>query len=99
MIKETFAPHYGSGQTVTPSTSSGSVALGFGDKTIVLTNLSSSVVAYVRTGVSGLAATTADYPVPASAQVSISKPQDDTHIAYITSSGSGSLHIMSGEGF
>jgi len=99
MIRETFAPHYGSGQTVTPTTTSASVQLGLGDKTIVLTNLSSSVVAYVRTGVSGVVATAADYPVPALAQVSISKPQDDTHIAFVTSALSSSLHIMSGEGF
>lgn len=93
-----FAPHFGSGSIVAPGAATASTELGRGNKSICITNLN-TVVSYVRTGPSDVEATTADYPIPASGQVVISKSDDDTHIAYITAGAAGSLHIMSGEGF
>ena len=95
----TFAPRYGSGVTVAPTAVSASSLLGYNNKSLCLTNLSTTQTAYVRTGVTGLTASSADYPIPALAQVSISKPDDHDYIAYVCPGGTGSLHIMAGEGF
>lgn len=93
-----FAPSYTKGVTVSPGIASASTTIGEGSKTLCLTNLSTTVC-YVRVSSVAASATTADYPVPASAQVTISKPQDDGIVSYITSAGTSSLHIMPGEGF
>jgi hypothetical protein len=97
-VNATFNPAYGAGVTVAPGVASASTAVGEGKKTLCITNLN-NIVTYVRVGGSGVAATVADYPVPALGQVSISKDQDQTHVAYITAAGVGSLHIIPGEGF
>lgn len=94
-----FNPAWGKGVTVTPGTTSARSSidpLGRSDS-VCLTNLS-SVTCYIRTGNSTATATTADYPVPANSQVTIRKDQYDTHIAYITASGSASLHVIIGDG-
>ena len=96
-IIATFAPTYTKGVAVSPAASSASTQVGEGSKTICLTNTGTGIC-YVRTGVSGVAATTADYPVLAGSQVTISKPQDHTHVAYISAAGT-TLHIIPGEGF
>jgi hypothetical protein len=99
MIDQTFAPAYGQGSTVSVTATSASTTLGFGAKSIVLTNTGAASV-YVRTGVSGLTATTADYIVLPLAQVSISKPQDATHVAYVCGgTDTSTLNIIPGEGF
>jgi 2-keto-3-deoxy-6-phosphogluconate aldolase len=54
---------------------------------------------FVRTGLSGVVATTADYIVQPNAQVNISKPLDHTHVAYITGTSTSSAHIIAGDGF
>jgi hypothetical protein len=54
---------------------------------------------YVRVGTGSTTATTADYPVLAATQVTVSKAQDQNTVAYITASGTGSIHIMAGEGY
>jgi len=97
-ILNTFAPAYGSGQTVAPIGTSASVTLGQGSCSLCITSLN-TVQCYVRIGTSGVVATTADYPVPTTGQVTISKSQDFDTIAFVTSIGTGSLHIMAGEGF
>ncbi len=94
-----FAPNYASGVTVSPGTVSASTTLANKTKSVVLTNLSSSVVAYVRIGAASADATTADYPVLPSTQIVLSKSDDDQIISYITASGTGSMHIMAGEGY
>lgn len=94
----TFNPSYGSGITVAPGAASASSAMGRGRKSLCLTNLG-SVVCYVRVGPSPQTATAADYPIPVGGQVTITKAQDSDTIAYIAPGGTGSLHIMSGEGF
>lgn len=101
MINQTFGPAYGSGASVASVTAtSGSSAIGAGSKSIVVTNTGSNSV-YVRTGLSGLtAAAGTDYIVLALTQVSISKPQDHTHIAYVCDAAlTSSLHVIPGEGF
>lgn len=95
---ESFNPSYGSGVIVAPGTVSASAALPKTTKSVCLTNLGSTAC-FVRVGVAGVVATTADYPVPPSAQVVITKFQDYDAIAYVTASGTASLHIMTGEGF
>lgn len=97
-IDVTFNPSYTKGITVAPSTVSAASAIGFGSKTLCITNLGSFVV-YVRVGDSDVVATAADYPILPLTQLSIGKNQDETHVAYVTSSGTGSLHIIPGEGF
>jgi len=97
-VLASFNPRYGSGVTVAPGVASASSALPVGDKSVCLTNLG-SVTCFVRVGASGVVATAADYTVPPSAQVVITKFQDHSDIAYITAAGTASLHIMTGEGF
>ena len=99
MINQTFAPAYGQGVVVASvTTTSAASAVGVGSKSLVVTNTGSNAI-YLRTGLTGSEATTADYPLLPGAQVSISKPQDHTHIAYITAASTSSLHVIPGEGF
>lgn len=101
MIDQTFAPAYGSGATVSSVTAtSASTQMGAGSKSITVTNTGTNSV-YVRTGISGLTAVAgSDYIVLPLTQVSISKPQDHTHIAYVCDTAlTSSLHLIPGEGF
>lgn len=98
-IQASFGPSYGTGVTVSPTATSASSTLGLGSKSLVITNLSTTVATYVRVGIGSTTATAADYVVLPSSQVSISKDQDANTVAYITASGTGSLHIMAGEGY
>jgi len=98
-IQAPFGPHYGSGVTVAPSGTSASSARGLGSKSLVITNLSTTVVSYVRTGQGAATATTADYPILPNTQIVLSKPQDHDTVAYVTGGSTGSLHIMAGEGY
>jgi hypothetical protein len=95
-INTSFNPAYGRGVVVSPGATTASSEIGVGSKSIVLTNLGDNVC-YVRSGASGVTATTADYPVLSGQQVSLGKFQDDTHVAYISADGT-SLHIIAGEG-
>lgn len=97
-VETTFAPSYTKGITVAPGIASASSIIGAGSKSLCLTNLS-AVVCYVRVSSVAATATEADYPIPANAQVSISKPQDDSIVSYVTAAGTSSLHIIPGEGF
>jgi hypothetical protein len=99
MIDQTFAPAYGQGATANVTSTSANSAIGFGSKSIVITNTGAANI-FVRTGLTGLAATTADYILLPLSQVSISKPQDHTHVAYICSgSETSTINIIPGEGF
>ncbi len=95
---DAFQPSYGSGTTVAPSGTSASSTFGLGSTSIVVTNLSSSVISYVRIGAGTQTATTADYPVLPNTQVTLSKAGTDTTVAYITGGSAGSLHIIPGRG-
>jgi hypothetical protein len=91
-----FAPQYGYGQTVAPTTSSASVTVA-GAPAVCLTNLG-AVTVYVRLTAAASTATAADYPVPAGAQVSLASSFSQTVLSFLAASGTGSLHIITGEG-
>jgi hypothetical protein len=97
MINQTFGPAYGSGSINPTSGTSARVACGKDSKSLTLTNLG-SVTVYVKVDGSSVVATTADYPVLPTTQVSISKANDHTHVAFISPDGAGSIHVMGGEG-
>lgn len=96
-VLDTFAPSYGKGVTVTPGVASATTTVGVGSKSLTLTNVGSNIC-YVRVGSSGITASTADYPVLAGTQVSISKAQDHDTLAHISAAGT-TLHIIPGEGW
>jgi hypothetical protein len=98
-VQAAFNPAYGSGVTVTPGAESASSTVGLGNKALVVTNLSATVVSYVRVGKGETTATTADYPVLPSSQIALSKDGDHDTVAYMAPAGGGSLHIMGGEGY
>ena len=99
MINQTFGPAYGQGVVVASvTTTSAASAIGVGSKSLVVTNTGAASV-FFRTDLTGAVATSADYILLPLTQVSISKPQDHTHIAYLTGAGTSSLHIIPGEGF
>lgn len=98
-MMETFNPAYGNGITVAPGVvSAASVIDTKTSKSLCLSNLGTEVC-YIKVGDSDVVATVADYPVLVGAQVTITKDQDHTHIAYLTAAGVGSLHVIKGEGF
>jgi hypothetical protein len=97
-IKAPVQPGYGTGQVLTPAAGAATATLTPGSKQLILTNLGANV-AYVRVGTTGLAAaSTADYPIPAGAQVVITKAMGDDKLSHISATGT-TLHVMSGEGF
>ena len=95
---QSFAPGYGSGQSVTGGAASAVAALrGSTSTALCLTNTGTDLV-YVRTGDRTAVATAADYPVLGGQLVSITVNADHTHVAYIAPSGSPVLLVMRGEG-
>lgn len=97
-VKRPVQPGYGSGVTVTPAAGTVTSSITSGSKQAILTNLGANVC-YVRIGQTGLgAASTADYPVPAGAQLVISKAEADDKMSHISALGT-TLHVMTGEGF
>lgn len=96
-IKAPVQPTYGRGQIVTPGAVSAQINIDAQAKQVVLTNLGANVC-YVRVGSGSQAATTADYPVPAGAQMVISKGDGDSTLAHISAAGT-TLHVIPGEGF
>jgi len=97
-IKAPVQPGYGTGQTVSPGAAAAAATLTPGSKQLILTNLGANVC-YVRVGQVGqAAASTADYPVPAGAQVVVSKGHGDNQLSHISPTGT-TLHVMNGEGF
>jgi hypothetical protein len=96
-VEQPIFPAYTSGQTVSATGVSASVSIVADAKQLILTNLGVNVC-YVRAGVTGVTATTTDYPVLPGMQVTISKPTDFDKLAYISSAGT-QLHVMTGEGW
>lgn len=97
-VNATFNPSFKAGVAISATTSTAATAVGEGRKSLTLTNLGSATV-YVCVGTSSVTATAADYPVLAGTQVSIGKPQDATHVATLSASGTVSIHVIPGEGF
>lgn len=96
-INAPFCPAYTQGKTVSPAAAAASTTIGKGAKNLCLTNTGSNIC-YVRTGVSDIEATAADYPVPGGAQVVISKDEQHDTLSYISASGT-TLHAIPGEGW
>lgn len=92
-----FAPSYNRGIIVTPAVASASTTISGNSQTLCLTNLGANVC-YVRLSDVATTASTADYPIPGGAQVTISKPREYGILAHISAAGT-SLHIIPGEGF
>lgn len=92
-----FQPRFGAGIVVSPAAASANSQIGQGNKQLILTNIG-AYICYVTIGYSGLIASTAGYPVLPGAQVTVSKDEDMTHIAYISATGT-TLHIIPGEGW
>lgn len=96
-IREAFAPVYTKGITVTPAAASANAEFGKGSKSVQLHN-TGAAICYIRIGTgSTLAATTADYALPAGALRILSKAQDDDRLAYISAAGT-TLNAIPGEG-
>lgn len=96
-IKAPIQPAYGSGQTVNPAAGANTAQLAPGSKQLILTNLGANP-AYVRVGQGVANASAADYPVPAGAQVVITKAEADNQLSHVSPLGT-TLHVMNGEGF
>lgn len=97
-VKAPFNPAYTRGIIVTPAAASANSAIATDAKQICLTNLGANVC-YIRIGDSAtMTATTADYPIPAGAQLAITRDPAHQYIAYISAAGT-TLHILPGEGF
>lgn len=98
MAKQTsFCPAYGTGQSVSVTTSSSSKTFKAGNKSICLTN-TGAVTCYVRVSSDNASATSEDYPVLPSSQVSITIDEAHQYLTAITASGSTTLLFMTGEG-
>lgn len=100
MSLRTFAPSYSKGISVSPTTTTAASALDSSSRSaLVVSNKHASIDCYIRTGDSTVVATAADYIVLFGQQVSLTKDPDHTHVAYLSVSGTGSLHIIPGDGF
>jgi hypothetical protein len=96
-IKAPVQPAYNTGQTLSPAAGAATATLTTGSKQLILTNLGTNPC-YVRVGTGTITATTNDYPVPAGAQVVITKAMLDDKLSHISAAGT-TLHVMNGEGF
>lgn len=97
-VNQPFNPAYQNGQTVTTGASSARIEIGEGSKTLCLTNTGANYC-YVRTGDSTVEADSSDYIVPPGAQVTITKAQDWSYLAYIQLTGATTLNVIPGEGW
>lgn len=93
-----FQPTYGSGQVVSPSGSSATVSISPDASQVCFTNLGASFC-YVRVFAienGAQAASAVDLPIPAGAQIVVSKGRQD-RVSHQSAIGT-TLHIMTGEG-
>jgi hypothetical protein len=97
MDQRPFAPAYGTGISVSPTAAAAETTIGKGRTSLLVIN-NGSVDCFVRVGTDSRDATTADCPILAGNQLVISKDADADKFGYITSSGTGSLKVIEGEG-
>lgn len=92
-------PAYGSGVTINAAAAAPSATqyLPTGTKQVILTNLGANP-AFVRIGKGPITASGADYPVPAGAQVVVTRDAQHDTLAYISTAGT-TLHAIPAEGF
>jgi hypothetical protein len=79
------------------TTSTGRVALAADASTVRLYN-AGTATAFVKFGDVTVTAATTNMPIPAGAIEAFRPPGASTHIAAITSSGTATLYVTSGEG-
>ena len=99
-----FTPKYGTGVTVAPTTSNATIqSQSFvGKKQYVVSNLGAEICyirPFINGDVNGGVATSSDYPLLPNTQQTLTKDQAADSFAYISDSGTGSLHIIVGEGY
>lgn len=92
-----FNPSYGSGQTKTATATSAQYSIIAGTRSICVTNTGATNPVYVRLGQGTVTATTADYIVMPSSQVSLGKFEDDNVIALISPVGT-TVNFICGAG-
>ena len=92
-----FNPSYGSGQTKTATANSAQYSIIAGTRSICVTNTGATNPVYVRLGQGTVTATTADYIVMPSSQVSLGKFEDDNVIALISPAGT-TVNFICGAG-
>jgi hypothetical protein len=92
-----FSPAYTQGQIVSATATAASVEIEKHARNVAVSNLNTQI-AYVRIGTSGIAATTADFPILPGCQVIITKADGQGTLSYISAVGT-SLHIIPGEGW
>lgn len=92
-----FSPVYGSGVSVTATSSSQSATIQDGSIGVVVTNTGTNL-AYVNLSPNGGAATSADYLVLPSSQVVLPRSDEVTSFRYISPAGT-TLHVICGQGF
>lgn len=92
-----FNPSYGSGQTQTATAASAQYSIIAGTRSICVTNTGTTNPVYVRLGQGTVTATTADYIVMPSSQVSLGKFEDDNVIALISPAGT-TVNFICGAG-
>ena len=97
---KTFEPAYGSGITISATTSSarGAITNALFTESLVITNTGSDF-AYIKPGNSDVTATSADYCLLPGQQVSITWSRDVTHVAALAGTSSTSIHVIPGNGF
>jgi hypothetical protein len=95
----TFAPGFGTGITISATTSSSNTALRGGSQQVVVTNRDATNAIYFRTDDdSGAVATAADYIVLPGQQISITRAQDHAFIAVVAAAGTATVHAIIGDG-
>jgi len=103
-VQSAFQPTRGANQKVTATTTSQTIGIGKGNKSLRIIN-AGTVVGYFRTyqaGVDAAAATNADTPIAVSGAAGsvlvIEKPEAHDTVAYISDSATTVMHFQPGEG-
>jgi hypothetical protein len=95
----TFSPGFGTGVTISTTTTSSNTAIRSGTLAVCVTNTDSTNNIYFRTcAASTDVATAADYLVLPGQQVSVSKQREHGFIAVIAAAGTPSVHVITGDG-
>lgn len=104
MQKQPFAPHYGSGQAITPGVASAAVAIDTHAKNVAVAN-SGTTWFFVRVGVGNpgpgagvTAVLNQDMPIPPGKCITLTKADGYDTLAFI-GAAAGSGFVISGEGF
>lgn len=96
MTMTPFSP--GATTSLAVSTVSSRVALGSNGSTLEVQNAGTTTI-FVKLGTSSVDAAVTDYPIQSGQSKVISRDRNNqSHIAAVTASGSGTLYVTAGEG-